>query len=426
MVRLDDTQTRANLAIVSQGARREWRPAQAREEAERDGCRRRRVSRGSAGANQTIPTSRRRSTASASNSRSAAPAREGQRPQLRERIAQLHEEIRGYEAQIVSKDKQIDWITKELNGVNELWAEESHPLHAGDGAGAREGAARRRARSADRRRSRRPRARSPRPSCRFCRSIRTCAPRSARTSPRSAPRPPSWSRRRSRPRISSSASTSALRIDGIVHQLTVHTVGGVITAGRGDHADRSGGGRARGRGQGCSRRTSTRFGSARTAVLRFSAFNQRTTPELNGEVNRVSADVSEDQKTGARYYTVRIAVPAERDRAARRPQARARHAGRGLHSDQPAHRDVLSGQAAARPDHARVSREISRPLHSSYVNSAIRSSGDMARSAASGSDVVATGAGAPLISSGAGAPGIGIGASRKSSSSASITVAADA
>ena len=46
------------------------------------------------------------------------------------------------------------------------------------------------------------------------------------------------------------------------------------------------------------------------AVLRFSAFNQRTTPELNGEVSRLSADVSEDQKTGARYYTVRIAVPA--------------------------------------------------------------------------------------------------------------------
>jgi HlyD family secretion protein len=45
------------------------------------------------------------------------------------------------------------------------------------------------------------------------------------------------------------------------------------------------------------------------AVLRFSAFNQRTTPELNGEVGRLAADVSEDQKTGERYYTVRVAVP---------------------------------------------------------------------------------------------------------------------
>jgi HlyD family secretion protein len=46
-----------------------------------------------------------------------------------------------------------------------------------------------------------------------------------------------------------------------------------------------------------------------SAVLRFSAFNQRTTPELNGEVSLLSADVSEQQKTGARCYTVRIAVP---------------------------------------------------------------------------------------------------------------------
>jgi HlyD family secretion protein len=44
------------------------------------------------------------------------------------------------------------------------------------------------------------------------------------------------------------------------------------------------------------------------AVLRFTAFSQRTTPELNGEVSRLSGDVSEDQKTGARYYTIRIKV----------------------------------------------------------------------------------------------------------------------
>jgi HlyD family secretion protein len=46
-----------------------------------------------------------------------------------------------------------------------------------------------------------------------------------------------------------------------------------------------------------------------SATLRFSAFNQRTTPELNAEVSRISADVSEDQKTGVRYYTLRISVP---------------------------------------------------------------------------------------------------------------------
>src|SRR4051812_29545841 len=45
------------------------------------------------------------------------------------------------------------------------------------------------------------------------------------------------------------------------------------------------------------------------AALRFSAFNQRTTPELNGELSRISADLSSDQRTGANYYTVRITLP---------------------------------------------------------------------------------------------------------------------
>ena len=46
-----------------------------------------------------------------------------------------------------------------------------------------------------------------------------------------------------------------------------------------------------------------------TAVLRFSTFNQRTTPEINGEVSRVSADITQDLKSALSYYTVRIALP---------------------------------------------------------------------------------------------------------------------
>ena len=75
------------------------------------------------------------------------------------------------------------------------------------------------------------------------------------------------------------------------------------------------------------------------AMLRFSAFNQRTTPELDGSVSRISADVTQDQRTGVSYYTVRIALPPERS-PARRRQARAGHAGRGLHPDRRA--QVLS------------------------------------------------------------------------------------
>jgi HlyD family secretion protein len=47
------------------------------------------------------------------------------------------------------------------------------------------------------------------------------------------------------------------------------------------------------------------------AVLRFSAFNLRTTPEVNGTVSRIGADTSTDQRTGQSYYLVRIAMRAD-------------------------------------------------------------------------------------------------------------------
>ena len=43
-------------------------------------------------------------------------------------------------------------------------------------------------------------------------------------------------------------------------------------------------------------------------MLRFSAFNQRTTPEIEGTVSRVSADVTQDTKTGLSYYVARLSV----------------------------------------------------------------------------------------------------------------------
>ena len=38
------------------------------------------------------------------------------------------------------------------------------------------------------------------------------------------------------------------------------------------------------------------------AILRFSAFDQRTTPELRGHVTEVSADAYLDERTGQHYY----------------------------------------------------------------------------------------------------------------------------
>lgn len=46
-----------------------------------------------------------------------------------------------------------------------------------------------------------------------------------------------------------------------------------------------------------------------SAVLRFTNFNQRTTPEIDGEVSRVGADISRDDKNSPTYFLVRIAIP---------------------------------------------------------------------------------------------------------------------
>lgn len=88
---------------------------------------------------------------------------------------------------------------------------------------------------------------------------------------------------------------------GVVHELAVHTVGGVITAAESVMLIVPGT---------AKRTVEARFAPAdidqiivgREARLRFSAFNHRTTPEVGGHVVRISADVSADEKTGQQYY----------------------------------------------------------------------------------------------------------------------------
>src|SRR5262249_24748672 len=119
VISLDDTQIRASRDIVVK-ALNELGARQAREEAERDGL-----------AVVTFPDDliARRSDPDVAKAIAGEErqfeihlaSREGQKAQLRERMVQLHQEIGGYEAQITSKDKQIEWIGKELLGVYELW-----------------------------------------------------------------------------------------------------------------------------------------------------------------------------------------------------------------------------------------------------------------------------------------------------------------
>jgi HlyD family secretion protein len=96
--------------------------------------------------------------------------------------------------------------------------------------------------------------------------------------------------------------------DGMVLQSTVHTVGGVITAGdaimmivpQADDLQVE---------AKVNPQDIDKLQIGQKTLLRLSAFNQRTTPELNGVVTRVSPDVTTDQRTGQSYYTIRVSMP---------------------------------------------------------------------------------------------------------------------
>lgn len=97
--------------------------------------------------------------------------------------------------------------------------------------------------------------------------------------------------------------------DGTVYQMAVHTVGGVIAGGdriMGIVPDRD--------ELVIEARVHPRdieqVMPGQSAMLRFTAFNQRTTPELSGKVARISADLDRDELTGESYYVVRVRIGA--------------------------------------------------------------------------------------------------------------------
>lgn len=98
--------------------------------------------------------------------------------------------------------------------------------------------------------------------------------------------------------------------DGYVHELAVFTVGGVVAPGdvlmQIVPNDDLLAVEARVRPQDIDQ-----MHVGQQAKLRFSAFSQRTTPEVSGMVQSLSPDISTDRRTGATYYNVRIDITRE-------------------------------------------------------------------------------------------------------------------
>jgi len=94
---------------------------------------------------------------------------------------------------------------------------------------------------------------------------------------------------------------------GRVHELAIHTIGRVVEAGETIMVivpDQD----ALSIEAKVSPNDIDQLGPNQPVVMRFSAFNQGTTPSINGNVKWVSADVTHDERTDTSYYVVRIAV----------------------------------------------------------------------------------------------------------------------
>jgi HlyD family secretion protein len=307
LLRLNATQAQASLQVVSKQLD-EARARMARLTAERDGLPRPVVPAEMSGRldDSNVKTLL---ASEASLFRARATARDSQKDLLQSRVSQLGEEIGGLEAQVASKARQIELITGELTGVQELYDKHLVPLTRlttlqresarieGERGQLVSSIAETKAKigeaqlqivkldqdfRAD-----------------VVKELGEAQGKEAELSERGV------AARDVLERIELRAPTS-----GVIHQLAAHTLGGVIRAGDAimeivpDSDDL----------QIEARLQPNDIDQVRTgqlAYVRFSAFNQRTTPQLAGQVAFVSPDVSHDQQTSAPYFTVRVTLPDE-------------------------------------------------------------------------------------------------------------------
>jgi HlyD family secretion protein len=307
VVRLDDTVTKASLAIVTKNLDGLWARA-ARLEAEQRGLDKitfppMLTDRASDPEVKAVMASESKLFEVRVNGRS------GQKAQLRERIVQLNEEIAGLAAQEKAKDQEIELVQKELTGVSDLY--DKHLVQLSRLTTLQRDAARLSGERAQ-----------------YIASRAQAKGKITETElqiiqvDKDVVSDVSKDLRETNDKIGEfverkvTAEDQLRRVDirapqdGMVLQSSVHTVGGVITAGdaimlivpQADDLQVE---------AKVNPQDIDKLQVGQKTLLRLSAFNQRTTPELNGVVTRVSPDVTTDQRTGQSYYTIRVSMPPE-------------------------------------------------------------------------------------------------------------------
>lgn len=307
LVRLDETVMRANLSIITKGLN-ELTARKARLEAERDGAEAVDFPPALlARVDDADAVSAVRSEKRLFELRRAE--RSGQKAQLQQRMSQLNEEISGIEAQQAAKTQEMTLIERELSGVRDLYAKNLVQLTrltqlereaarlGGERAQLIATAAQSKGRIAE-------------INLQIIQIDQNLSSEVAKELREIDGKIGEYVERKV------TAEDQLRRTDirapqaGAVFQSAVHTIGGVITAGDSimlivPDADKL---QVEAK---VAPQDIDQLQIGQVAVLRFSAFNSRTTPEIDGKVSRVSADTSLDQRTGQSYYTIRIALPPE-------------------------------------------------------------------------------------------------------------------
>jgi HlyD family secretion protein len=305
VVRLDDTVTKASLAIVTKNLDGLLARA-ARLQAEQQGLDKI-VFPASLLGRADDPDVKNVITSETKLFEVRTTGRAGQKAQLRERVVQLKDEIAGLEAQTNAKDQEIALVQKELVGVRTLY--DQHLVQLTRLTTLERDAARLTGERAQ-----------------YVASRAQAKGKITETElqiiqvDKDLVSDVSKDLRETNDKIGEfverkvTAEDQLRRVDirapqaGMVEQSTVHTVGGVITAGdaimlivpQADDLQVE---------AKVNPQDIDKLQVGQKTLLRLSAFNQRTTPELNGVVTRVSPDVTVEQRTGQTYYTIRVSMP---------------------------------------------------------------------------------------------------------------------
>jgi HlyD family secretion protein len=307
VVRLDDTVTKASLAIVTKNLDGLWARA-ARLQAEQQGLSKV-VFPAMLLDRMDDPDVKNIIASETKLFEVRTTGRIGQKAQLRERITQLNEEIAGLTAQEQAKDQEIALVEKELVGVNSLY--DQHLVQISRLTTLQRDAARLNGERAQFVASRaQAKGKITETELQIIQVDKDLVSDVSKDLRETNDKIGEFVERKVTAEDQLRRTDIRAPQDGMVLQSTVHTVGGVITAGDAimmivPQAD------ALSVEAKVNPQDIDKLQIGQKTLLRLSAFNQRTTPELNGVVTRVSPDVTTDQRTGQSYYTIRVSMPPQ-------------------------------------------------------------------------------------------------------------------